>query len=68
MALSKGQFEHVNGFSNQFYGWGGEDDDMYRRSVGVYCIGRSRQCSRGGGGGTLYEMKKTHNSLGAFLQ
>lgn len=24
-------FEHVNGFSNQFYGWGGEDDDMYSR-------------------------------------
>ena len=24
-------FEDVNGFSNTFYGWGGEDDDMYLR-------------------------------------
>lgn len=26
-------FVHVNGFSNLFYGWGGEDDDFYRRLV-----------------------------------
>ena len=24
-------FEKVNGFSNRFYGWGGEDDEMYQR-------------------------------------
>jgi len=24
-------FELVNGYSNEFYGWGGEDDDMLRR-------------------------------------
>jgi len=24
-------FELVNGFSNEFYGWGGEDDDMFNR-------------------------------------
>ncbi len=30
-ALSKEQFEDVNGFSNKFYGWGGEDDDLYHR-------------------------------------
>lgn len=25
------QFERVNGYSNQFWGWGGEDDDFYTR-------------------------------------
>ena len=24
-------FRNLNGFSNQFWGWGGEDDDMARR-------------------------------------
>ena len=30
-ALTKEQFEDVNGFSNGFYGWGGEDDDLFHR-------------------------------------
>ncbi|GAB6032510.1 CTP synthase 1 [Chamberlinius hualienensis] len=30
-ALSKQQMEKVNGFSNEFWGWGGEDDDMSNR-------------------------------------
>ncbi|XP_033494292.2 beta-1,4-galactosyltransferase 1-like [Epinephelus lanceolatus] len=30
-ALSKKQFSKVNGFSNTYWGWGGEDDDLYTR-------------------------------------
>jgi len=26
-------FELINGFSNKFYGWGGEDDDLLHRCV-----------------------------------
>ncbi len=28
------QFRSVNGFSNQFYGWGGEDDNFFDRVIG----------------------------------
>ncbi|KAK6046758.1 N-acetyllactosaminide 3-alpha-galactosyltransferase [Cooperia oncophora] len=27
------QFERSNGFSNRYWGWGGEDDDMYKRVI-----------------------------------
>ena len=30
-AISTSQFKKLNGFSNQFWGWGGEDDDMAKR-------------------------------------
>ena len=30
-AISVKHFNFVNGFSNQFWGWGGEDDDMSKR-------------------------------------
>ncbi|KAH9391243.1 Beta-1,4-galactosyltransferase 3, partial [Tyrophagus putrescentiae] len=30
-ALTREQFETVNGFPNNFWSWGGEDDDLYFR-------------------------------------
>lgn len=32
-SMSKSQFLKINGFSNTFWGWGGEDDDIYNRIV-----------------------------------
>ncbi|XP_046747517.1 beta-1,4-N-acetylgalactosaminyltransferase bre-4-like [Diprion similis] len=31
IALTREHFKRANGFSNVFYGWGGEDDDFYSR-------------------------------------
>ena len=31
IAISSKQFEMINGYNNDFYGWGGEDDDFYNR-------------------------------------
>ena len=30
-AISVQHFNMVNGYSNQYWGWGGEDDDMFKR-------------------------------------
>uniref|UniRef100_A0A0N5AH27 Beta-1,4-N-acetylgalactosaminyltransferase n=1 Tax=Syphacia muris TaxID=451379 RepID=A0A0N5AH27_9BILA len=40
-ALTKAQFEKINGFSNDYWGWGGEDDDLSTRvRIGGYKIAR----------------------------
>ncbi|XP_051993092.1 beta-1,4-galactosyltransferase 1-like [Xyrauchen texanus] len=30
-AMSKQQFQRINGFPNKYWGWGGEDDDIFKR-------------------------------------
>jgi len=30
-AMSKQQFQKINGFPNNYWGWGGEDDDIFNR-------------------------------------
>ncbi|XP_046859387.1 beta-1,4-galactosyltransferase 6-like isoform X1 [Xenia sp. Carnegie-2017] len=35
-AFTKEQFENINGFSNKFWGWGGEDDDLYKRILAAH--------------------------------
>lgn len=37
MAFNRKDFEAINGFPNTFWGWGGEDDEMYSRIVEVCC-------------------------------
>ncbi|XP_059182998.1 beta-1,4-galactosyltransferase 1-like [Centropristis striata] len=32
-SLSKTQFSKINGFPNTYWGWGGEDDDIYKRVI-----------------------------------
>lgn len=36
--MTREQFEQVNGFSNKYFGWGGEDDDMYNRLVPTHIL------------------------------
>ena len=31
VSFSQEMFEAINGFPNNFWGWGGEDDEMYKR-------------------------------------
>ena len=33
VAIRTEQFKKINGMSNMFFGWGGEDDDFSTRSV-----------------------------------
>lgn len=35
VAFNRADFETINGFPNTFWGWGGEDDEMYSRIVEV---------------------------------
>lgn len=56
--LTKEQYESVNGYSNDYWGWGSEDDDFYARlKTNNYTIERyPLQISK-------YKMIKHHRQL-----
>lgn len=33
ISMTKAQYDHIGGFRNDMFGWGGEDDDIYRRII-----------------------------------
>lgn len=37
-AIRTSQFISINGYSNLYYGWGGEDDDIYERYAMFSCL------------------------------
>ena len=41
-AFSTQHFRLINGFSNQFFGWGGEDDNLYDRLLDYVLSGPTR--------------------------
>lgn len=41
-AFTPEQFVKVNGYSNKFSGWGGEDDDMWNRLVPCLLYNQSK--------------------------
>ncbi|CAH1775772.1 unnamed protein product [Owenia fusiformis] len=48
MAIQPENFVKINGFSNLFFGWGGEDDDMYKRiKVSKLKAGHAHRWNRG---------------------
>jgi hypothetical protein len=38
VAFNKKMFERINGYPNDFWGWGGEDDELYKRTKKFYDI------------------------------
>ena len=45
VAFNKKMFERINGYPNDFWGWGGEDDELYKRTVKFYNILKSKKGS-----------------------
>lgn len=63
-ALSKDQFVKANGFANSFYGWGGEDDDLYHRVVQLQKFGVFRYPGNVGRFSMLKHEKVRSNLVG----
>lgn len=48
VGFTPAQFKAINGFSNLFFGWGGEDDNLHRRTVRTFKGGFRRLSQRFG--------------------
>lgn len=53
--LTVEQFQKINGFPNAFWGWGGEDDDLWNR-YGLGSASVPDLCSDGGSAGRALPM------------
>ena len=45
VSFNKQMFNKINGFPNNFWGWGGEDDELYKRTTPYYTIIKSKNGS-----------------------
>lgn len=62
VALTKDQFERINGYSNQYWGWGCEDDDMFIRVVHS-CVGLEHVLHENGHYKMIYHPQDDRNSI-----
>lgn len=57
LSMRPGHFIDINGFSNRYYGWGAEDDDLTVRMISNdMCVKRSYRTL----GGVFYNLDKDH--------
>ena len=63
LAMLTTHYKIVNGFSNRFWGWGGEDDDMHNR-IRIYDLGLIRLEQGEEGENRMMTLKHTRNETG----
>ncbi|CAL8320796.1 unnamed protein product [Boreogadus saida] len=62
VALSRVQYMRINGFPNNYWGWGAEDDDMHKR-ITLKGMAVSRPDSRLGMYKMVRHLRDTHNEV-----
>jgi predicted glycosyltransferase involved in capsule biosynthesis len=45
VSFNKEMFNRINGFPNNFWGWGGKDDELYKRTTPLYTISKAKKGS-----------------------
>ena len=62
VALTKDQFQKINGYSNEYWGWGCEDDDMFIRVVHS-CVGLEHAMHKNAHYKMIYHPHDRENSI-----